>query len=204
MGAAGKTADKKYTLEEYLILEEKATFKSEFYNGSIVAMAGARPSHNKIASNIGTAISVELDKKEKDCSTYNSDQKVYIPEFNHGVYPDCSVICGEEELHEKSTAMVTNPCLIIEVLSESTKDYDKSAKFEGYRSLPSFKEYVLVWQTIPKIQAWYKEAEDLWRISSAFGLDKTIHLYAIDCTIALKDIYRRVQHLGNTNHPDAY
>ncbi len=204
MGAIEKIEDKKYTLEEYLALEELAEYKSEFWDGTIVAMAGGKPNHNKIANSVGRVVENELDKKNKNCSTFNSDQKVYIPKFNHGVYPDCMVICGDEELHEKSTAMVTNPSLIFEVLSKSTKDYDKSEKFEGYRSLPSFREYVIVWQTIPKIQSWYKEAEDLWRISSAFGLDKTIHLYSIDCTIALKDIYRRVSNLSAHDTPKAY
>ena len=91
-----------------------------------------------------------------------------------------------------------------EVLSKSTKEYDSSGKFEGYRSIPSFKEYVLVWQTIPKVQSWYKDDKDLWRISSAFGLDKTIQLYSIDCEIALKDIYKRVKNLGDKDSPKAY
>jgi len=196
--------EKLYTLEEYLALEELADYKSEFWDGTIVAMAGGKPNHNRIANSIGRVVENELDKKNKNCSTFNSDQKVYIPKFNHGVYPDCLVICGKEELHEKSTAMVTNPSLIIEVLSESTKEYDKGDKFEGYRSLPSFKEYVLIWQTIPKVQTWFKEDEDLWRISSAFGLDKVIHLHSIDCKISLKDIYRRVNGLGNKELPNAY
>ncbi|MEM1122723.1 MAG: Uma2 family endonuclease [Bacteroidota bacterium] len=204
MGAAEKIAEKIYTLEAYLAMEEAAENKSEFWNGLIVEMAGGTPNHNRIANSIGRCIENELDKKNKDCSTFNSDQKVYIPEFNRGVYPDSSIICGEIEMHEKSNAMVTNPCLIIEVLSESTKDYDKGTKFEGYRSLPSFKEYLLVWQTIPKVQSWFKEDVDLWRISNAFGLDKSIHLYSIDCTIQLKDIYRRVNNLGDKDDLETY
>ena len=204
MGAAKKLDEQQYTFEEYLKLEEKAEFKSEFWNGTIVAMAGGKPNHNKISNSIGTAIDIELDKNDKDCTVYNSDQKVFIPDFNRGSYPDCMVICGEEELHEKSKVVVTNPCLIIEVLSESTKEYDSNAKFEGYRSIPSFKEYVLVWQTIPKVQSWYKEDDDLWRISSVFGLDKTIQLYSIDCEIALKDIYKRVKDLKDKDNPNAF
>ncbi|MEM6319286.1 MAG: Uma2 family endonuclease [Bacteroidota bacterium] len=204
MRAAEKIQEKIYSLEEYLALEEAAEYKSEFWDGLIIEMAGGTPNHNRIANSVGRCIENELDKKNKNCSAFNSDQKVYIPNFNRGVYPDCSIICGEVEMHEKSNAMVTNPCLIIEVLSESTKDYDKGAKFEGYRSLPSFKEYLLVWQTIPKVQSWYKEEEDLWRISNAFGLDKPIYLYSIDCTVQLKDIYRRVNDLGDKDSPEAY
>jgi len=173
MSTAKKLEEQKYTFEEYLELEEKAEYKNEFWDGEIVAMSGGTPTHGKIANNIGTAINNELDKKStNNCSAYNSDVKVYIPDFNKGAYPDCMVICGDEEYHKESKAVVTNPCLVIEVLSESTKQYDKSDKFEAYRSIPSFKEYILVWQTIPKVQSWYKQEENLWRISSAFGLDK--------------------------------
>ncbi|MEM1120685.1 MAG: Uma2 family endonuclease, partial [Bacteroidota bacterium] len=143
MGAARKLSERQYTFQEYLALEEKADFKSEFWNGTIVAMAGAAPNHNKIANSIGTAIDIELDRKNKNCTVYNSDQKVFIPNFNRGVYPDCMALCGEEELHPKSKVTIVNPSLIIEVLSESTKEYDSNGKFEGYRSIPSFKEYVL-------------------------------------------------------------
>ena len=150
MGAARKLAERQYTLEEYLILEEKAEFKSEFWGGTIVAMAGGTPTHNKIAGNVLTAINNELDKKNSNCSVYNNDVKVFIPDFNREVYPDCMALCGEEKLHPKSKVTIVNPSLIIEVLSQSTKEYDSNGKFEGYRSIPSFKEYVLVWQTIPK------------------------------------------------------
>jgi len=204
MSAIKKVDPNQYTFQEYLTLEEKAAYKSEFWDGSIVAMVGGTPSHNKIANSIGTAIDNALDKKNKNCSVYNSDQKVYIPSFNRGVYPDCMTICGKEEFYDDSTSVLINPSLIIEVLSESTKEYDSNGKFEGYRSIPSFKEYVLVWQTIPKVQSWYKEAEDLWRISSAYGLDKSIHFYSIDCEIALKDIYKRIKNLKDRDEPKAF
>ena len=196
--------EQKYTFEEYLELEEKAEYRSEFWNGEIKLKKDEVPTHSKISARIGTVISNDLNRENKDCSIYSSSLKVFIPYFNSVSYPDGMVICNDEELHEKSNAVVTNPCLIIEVLSESTKEYDSNAKFEGYRSIPSFKEYVLVWQTIPKVQSWYKEDEDLWRISSVFGLDKTIQLYSIDCEIALKDIYKRVKELGTEDNPKAF
>ncbi len=204
MSAAKKLQEQQYTFEEYLALELNAEYKSEFWNGTIVAMAGGTPNHGKIANSVGTAIDNELDKKNKNCSVYNSDVKVHIPAFDRGVYPDCMALCGAEAFYKNSKAVITNPSLIIEVLSESTKEYDSNGKFEGYRSIPSFKEYVLIWQTIPKVQSWYKEAEDLWRISSAFGLDKTIQLYSIDCEISLKNIYKRVKDLNDKDDPKAY
>lgn len=204
MSAAKKLNEQQYTFDEYLELELNSEYKNEYWDGKIVAMAGGTPPHSKIANSVGTAIDNELDKKNKDCNVYNSDLKVFIPAFNRGVYPDCMALCGDEEFYKNSKAVITNPSLIIEVLSESTKEYDSNGKFEGYRSVPSFKEYVLIWQTIPKVQSWYKEAENLWRISSAFGLDKTIQLYSIDCEIALKDIYKRIKDLGDKDDPKAY
>ena len=204
MSVAKNLVDQQYTFKEYLDLEENAEYKSEYWNGTIVAIAGGTPNHNKVSNSIGTAIDIEIDKKNKNCTVYSSDQKVFIPDFNRGVYPDCMVLCGEEETHEESEAVIINPSLIIEVLSKSTKEFDSNEKFEGYRSIPSFKEYVLVWQTIPKVQSWYKETNGLWRISSVFGLDKSIKLYSIDCELALKDIYKRVKDLGDKDSPKAY
>lgn len=203
MSAVKKLAEQQYTFKEYLALEENAAYKSEYWDGTIIAMPGGTPNHNKISNSIGTAIDIELDKKNKDCTVYSSDQKVFIPDFNRSVYPDCMVLCGEEELQEESNAVIVNPSLIIEVLSKSTKEFDSNEKFEGYRSISSFKEYVLIWQTIPKVQSWYKEHNGLWRISSVFGLDKRIMLYSINCEIALKDIYKRVKDLGDKDYPKA-
>lgn len=195
---------RKYSFKEYLELEEKAEFKSEFWNGDMVERSSITPTRSKIANSIGTALDNQFDTNKPDCAVYDSGSKVFSPKFNHVACPDCMVVCGEEEFHEDSKVVLSNPSLIIEVLSESTKSYDLSAKFEGYRSIPAFREYVLVWQTIPKVQTWYKEAEDLWRISSAFGLDKSIQLYSIDCEIALADIYKRVKSLGEVDNPKAY
>ena len=190
------------SLQDYLKQEEASTTKHEFWDGQIVAMAGGSPAHNKIVNSIGTAIDLALDKRVKDCSVFSSDQQVYIPAYNRCAYPDCTVVCGEENL--SGNTMLLNPLLIIEVLSESTKQYDSTDKFEAYRSIPSFKEYVLVWQTIPKVQSWYKEDEQLWRISSVFGLDKTLPLYSLDCELALTEIYKRIKTLGKKDHPQAF
>ena len=185
-----KYGEKAYTFDEYLVMEEAAEYRSEYINGNIIEMSGGSRNHSKISNSIGTAIDNEMIRMEKDCSFFNSDMKVYISKHNRGFYPDGMVVCGEEKVYKNNPNVLINPSLIIEVLSKSTRKDDKGDKFELYRSLDSFKEYMLVWQTVPKVQTWYKEAPDLWRISSAFGLDKSIHLYSIDCDIALKDIYR--------------
>ena len=121
---------------------------------------------------------------------------VWIPKCKRGLFPDASVVCGQPKYTTEWQTVLENPMLIIEVLSESTKTKDKGEKFECYRSLESFKEYVLVYQTIPRVETWYKEAADLWRISSAHGLDKSIYLHSSDLTISLKDVYTNINNLN--------
>lgn len=184
-----------YTLEEYLALEEVAEERHEYHNGKIIEMAGGTANHSLICNSLGTAIENALIRDNKDCVVFNSDMKVWVDKQNHGLYPDVSVICGDIEYHKNSESVLSNPMLLIEVLSKSTKQYDKSDKFELYRSIPSFKEYMIVYQTVAKVQTWYKEAEDLWRIGNAEGLEQSIRLHSIPCEIALKDIYRSVKNL---------
>lgn len=189
---------------EYLKMEESSDGKNEYWNGSIIAMAGGTPNHNKLSNSVGTAIDAEIDRLGLNCSVFSSDQKIYIEKTNNSFYPDCSVVCGAEELYENSRSVITNPTLIIEVLSETTKSYDLGSKFESYRSLPSFREYVLIWQTVPKIQSWYKEKEDLWRISNVFGLDKEITLFSLGATLELSTVYKRIRNLSDQDDPNSY
>jgi len=191
MGIPEKKEKQHYTFEEYLELEVLAEEKSEFHNGNVVAMAGGSRNHSLITTNTSTALNNALDKANKDCMVYSSDILVKIEQFNKGLYPDITVTCEEDETENPN--ILTNPILLIEVLSKSTKDYDKGAKFEYYRSIPSFKEYVIVYQTCPKIQTWYKEAENLWRIGSFEGLETIVKLHSIGVEIALKDVYKRIK-----------
>ena len=178
-----------YSFEEYLVLEEKAPYKNEYHRGKIVAMSGGTFDHNTIAQNAGNAIGNALRKKKKKCRVANSDQKVYIADYDKGVYPDVSIYCEKPTYHKSRKDVLTNPVLIVEVLSNSTEDYDRGKKFTQYRSLPSFKEYVLINQYQAKVESWYKQEENVWRISNAEGLNSTIHLYSLDITIALADIF---------------
>lgn len=194
--------NKYYTLEEYLTFEELAEEKHEYHGGRIFAMAGGTGNHGLISNRITTALNNAIDKKEKNCFVFNAGLKVRIERFDKAVYPDASVTCGTPEYTNKNKTLLANPILLIEVLSKSTKDYDIGKKFEMYRSLPSFQEYMIVYQTVAKVQTWYKEADNLWRIVNVQGLESEIYLHSIDCTIALKDIYKRVQDLQEINGND--
>jgi len=187
---------KKHTLLEYLQLEEQSDVKHEYRNGSIYAMSGGSLNHGIIGNNIGTALGNALYPKEGDCFPTNSEVKIYIEAIDESVYPDVMVICGEPSFKMKRNDIVTNPSLIIEVLSKSTEAYDRGSKFLKYRQLPSFREYVLIAQHEPKVESFYRHDETFWRISTALGLDSSIHLYSIDCDITLKEIYAFIKFSG--------
>ena len=118
--------------------------------------------------------------------------KIHIPEFNHVVYPDAVVVCEEVKYHTDRKDVILNPLLIVEVLSPSTKDYDRSLKFYKYKTLPSFKEYVLVSQEKPWVCASFREKPNVWVDSFAEGLGQGISLASIDCEIPLSKIYEGV------------
>ena len=200
-------AKKHYTLDEFLAIEEELEEKHEYHGGEIIPKfrdVWSTGSHSLISQRTGTVLTNLLDNANKNCSVYNNDLKIYMASINKAVYPDASVVCGDTQYYDKNETIATNPLLIVEVLSKSTKNYDRSTKFEYYRTLPSFKEYVIIFQTIPKIQTWYKHDENLWRISSAFGLDSSIELLSLGITIDLKDVYRRVKGLKDEDDLSAY
>jgi Uma2 family endonuclease len=154
--------DRYYTFEEYLELTEVAEEKYEYHNGYLVEMAGGTGNHSILCNNIGTELNLGIRQSTAKCVTFNSDINVWIPKCKRGLFPDASVVCGQPKYTTERQMVLENPMLVIEGLSEITKEKDKGEKFECYRSLPSFKEYILVYQTIPRVETWYKEAADLW------------------------------------------
>ena len=192
MGAAEKLVEnkKRYTLLEYLNLEPTLEDKYEFHHGEIVAMAGGTLNHSLIGGKLVALLKQVL--RGSGCLTFNSDLKIFIEKFNHGVFPDAMVICGEPEMLGNRNDIIVNPSLVIEVLSKSTESYDRGEKFLRYRSLPSFKEYVLIASDKHLVESFYKENSNYWQMRTAIGLDAEIHLFSIDKTITLKDIYENV------------
>ncbi len=187
-----------YTIDEYFLLEEKAPYKSEFEKGRIKAMSGGTLDHSTIAQNIGTAISNELRKKGKKCRVNNSDLKIRIEAYDKAVYPDVSVICNKAEYFKNRKDIVTNPLLVVEVLSKSTKDYDRGTKFTQYRSIAAFKEYVLIDQEMARVEVWSKLEDNIWRVLDIKGLEASIHLVSLDCEIQMSDIYYLIDWDGVT------
>ncbi len=180
-----------YSIKDYIELEQSGDTKYEYYDGEIYALAGGTINQAMICTNVSTLLQNNL--KETDCVAINSEVKIFIEKNNAFVYPDASVICGEIEVSEKDKNAITNPVLIVEVLSESTKRNDRGRKFFYYRTIPSFKEYIVVDQSSSFVEAYFKESDDYWRISSAVGMKESIHSYVLDLDLKLSDIYARIK-----------
>ena len=179
------------TAEEYLRLERAAEFKSEYYNGVIYAMAGARRKHVRIVTSIIYVLESQL--RERDCNVYTNDLRVCVdPVKGLYTYPDTIVTCGEEKYLDNQFDTLLNPVTIIEVLSESTAKYDQSAKFELYAEVESLKEYVLVAQNRVSVSYFSRQPEGKWLLTSAQKLSDTLHFGAIDCQLKLTDVYAKV------------
>ncbi|MFK7907193.1 MAG: Uma2 family endonuclease [Chitinophagales bacterium] len=188
---------KRHSLLEYLEMEEKATEKHEYHNGFIKAMSGGTYDHSTISSNVVACIREEILKNGSKCRPANGDLKVYIEAVNRSFYPDAMAICSDAEFHLNRKDIITNPTLVVEVLSKSTEAFDRGKKFRYYQTLPSFKEYILVSQDQPVVEGYYRYDDSLWRISNAVGLDKSIPFYSLDCKIKLKDIYAFINFSGD-------
>ncbi len=179
-----------YTIEEYLAAEAKAEYKSEYYNGEIVAMAGGSPMHSRISVKTTSALDNAL--KGKNCNTYNSDLKVQTGKVF--VYPDASVVCGELEYYEDRKDIITNPILIVEILSPSTSRYDKADKFMRYRQLDSFREYVLIQSTHPQIDVYSYQSDGTWSLKPYTNLENDIiQLTSIEVKIPMSAFYDEVE-----------
>lgn len=189
---ATASATKQYTVAEYLRVEARTGVRHEFYNGNIRPMPGGTLSHNRITKNVIQHLSNALDIKT-GFEVFGSDQKVFLPHYNFYLYPDAVVVAEKPIQAETDARAIINPLLIVEVLSASTESYDREQKFLEYRSLPTFREYVLIRQNAPEILSFFREAPDLWRESIVEGLEKEVLFRSVDVRLALSLLYRNVE-----------
>lgn len=179
-----------YTAAEYLALEEKADTKSEYYQGEIFAMSGASFNHNIIASNVCTMLNQSL--QDTDCVALPSDLRIFVEAEDLYTYPDVSVVCGQPNFVSGRNDTITNPVVLVEVLSKSTQRYDRGAKFELYRSLVSFRDYVLIDQTRIYLEHYYKQDRGGWAYQVLTELEDTLTLQSIHCTLSVERLYHKV------------
>lgn len=182
---------KTYTAEEYLEAEINSQDRHEFINGEIVLMTGGTPNHNEITSILNAILRVSL--KGKPYSIFASDQRLWVPQFNNYTYPDVMVVARPIELQSGRTDTITNPLLIAEVLSKSTKAYDRDEKFAGYRSIPSFQEYLLIDQYRVQVEQYSKTEANKWIFSEYSSLVDRLTLTSIPVEISLADLYENIE-----------
>ena len=179
------------TLEKYFQVEETAAEKSEYHHGFSVKMAGGSFNHDNIASKAIHLLLAFVEESEIFYFVNGSDTKIRIEDHDKVVYADALVVCEEPAFYNNRTDTITNPLLIVEVLSLSTANFDKGLKFEYYKSLPSFKEYVLIHQDSKKVSVFTKQNNDTWLIKDYKGDESTAILHALhECPLALKRLYR--------------
>lgn len=185
-------AKKTWTVAEYLTYEQQQGERYEYRNGNIILMAGGSINHNRIAQNLSKYVDNALEDKP-EFQVFGSDQKIYLPKFNFYVYADALVVAETPLIAKEEAQAITNPILVVEILSKTTEQYDRKQKFLEYRSLPSFKEYVLVRQDKPEVLTFYKVKSNLWQEEEFFGVEGVVPLKSLGIELRLGDIYRRVE-----------
>ncbi|HLO85290.1 MAG TPA: Uma2 family endonuclease [Nostocaceae cyanobacterium] len=186
-----ETPTRQYSREEYLASEETAEYRSEYRNGEIVPMTGASLNHNQIIINL--IIAITLAMREQNHFVYTSDLRLWIPRYREYTYPDILIIQGEPVFEEGRTDTVLNPSIIFEVLSKSTSGRDRGDKFRYYRSIPEFKEYILIDQYQINIEHFSKTSAGDWLLHESDDAEGILTLTSVNCQIPHRQIYERVQ-----------
>lgn len=183
MNAQTKT---KRSYAEYVAMEAASAVKHEFIDGEVFAMAGGSVEHGAMASAMIAALSVGL--KGRPCRVLNSDVRVLVSSTAASFYPDVSVVCGKLETAPDDSHAVTNPMLLVEVLSESTEAYDRGAKAAHYRRLESLKEYVLVSQTEQRVEVQRRNERGIWELHF-FGPGEHVELSSVGARLSVDALY---------------
>ncbi|GCA76908.1 hypothetical protein MiTe_03759 [Microcystis aeruginosa NIES-2520] len=179
-----------YSFAEYLQLEETAAYKNEYQDGEIVPMTGGTTDHNKIALNFAAYLKFAL--KGQKYNIFIGDVKLWIAQYRQATYPDVMLIEGEPIYYETGKTTITNPRLIVEVLSKSTQNYDQGDKFLYYRSLPEFQEYILISQSRPYIMQYNKTQENKWLLTEYEGENASLSLTSVNFDLSFQEIYEGV------------
>ena len=178
---------KEFTVEEYLEYENASEEKHEYYRGEIFAMSGAKVTHNIIAGNILGQLSQKL--KGKSCRPFHSDQRIHIPQNTLFTYPDISIVCGEIITKDNDDWNILNPSVIFEILSPSTKSYDKGEKFTLYRDIPTLKEYILVDSEKIHVEAFRINDNNHWELEEYKKIGEILQVKTVQLLIPLTEVY---------------
>ncbi len=180
-----------HSIAEYLEIENASVEKHEYYRGEIFSMSGASPRHNIISSNL--IISLGNALKGKSCQPYGSDMRIQIPENTLFTYPDISIVCGDIIVSEEDENTATLPTVIIEILSASTRNYDRGEKFMLYRAIPTLKNYILVDSQSIHVEHFAINNEGLWQLKEHNNPDEEIVIETLNIKLMMYDVYERTK-----------
>lgn len=184
-------ASRTYSVDEYFALELESEIRHEYIQGGVIPMTGGTPNHNRIIRNLCTALTIGL--RGQPYEVFVADQRLWILEPQIYTYPDVMVVAGELAYKAGRRDTITNPVLIIEVLSQSTRNYDRGDKFAAYRTIPGFQEYILVDQYAYLVEHYAKTGEKQWVFQEYNQSDDTVEFAVMEFAIALTDIYDKVE-----------
>jgi Uma2 family endonuclease len=182
---------RKYTLEEYFDLERLSDARYEYWNGDVFCMSGVSESHAQIESNLNLAFRLSL--RERPCRVFPANMRIKVPSLPPYRYADLAVVC-DQPTYEKISGVdvLTNPILIVEVLSDSTEAYDRGDKFTNYKSIPSFREYLLIAQHRAHVTQFVKLDDGAWSYREVNDISASLPLPSLDSTLGLADVYQGV------------
>ena len=182
----------KYTLEDYLELDHGSEEKIEFWDGNVFTLAGVSEAHDRIQSNIHFFLRLKL--QNRNCRIFLSDMRVEVPAYPPYRYPDLSALCGDAKFKMLGKQqLLTNPSLLVEILSDSTADFDRGYKFTYYKSIETFVEYILIAQDRPHVSQFVKQADNAWLNYEFNRLEDKFYLTSLDCEVNLSEIYEAVE-----------
>jgi Uma2 family endonuclease len=190
-GCMVQATEPRYSPEEYLELETKAEFRSEYIDGEIIPMTGATSNHNRISRNVCAALHLGIEDQEYEA--FGTDLRVWLPKRKIFTYPDVIVVKGGLEYLEERRDTITNPLVIVEVLSDSTKNYDRGEKFAFYRTLESFQEYILIDQYEIHVEQFSKTGKRQWTLEDYEDENDTLIFASIPFQMSLSAIYKKVE-----------
>lgn len=209
MGLAKPKIELIYSAEEYLEFERTSAERHEFLDGEIFAMAGESPKHSTINTNLIGEVVYQL--KGKNCQAFSPNMKVQSGHFikqkktSKGLfsYPDLTVVCGEPQFLDETSDVLINPKVIFEVLSPATEAFDRGEKFSRYRAWnETLTDYVLIWQDIPVVEHFQRQDNNHWLLTIVEGLENSLEITSIDCTIKLIDLYDRINFEEDETNPE--
>jgi Uma2 family endonuclease len=180
-------ARRRFSFRDYVRLEEYSNVKHEFLDGVIYAMAGGTPGHAALAARIIRRLGAQLEGSP--CEVFTSDLRVRVAATGLATYPDVAVVCGGLQTDPEDPSTVLNPVLLVEVLSDSTAEYDRGEKLDHYRKITSLREVLLVSHREPAIDAWRRDETGDWS-SETLGAGQHVRLQSVDCDLVVDELYR--------------